>query len=80
MRVVEVLQGRLFKSPTPIAGLRDVTVVRQSGQQRSSHFDIVKDLRPFCKAQIGRDHNAAALIGFGRQVKQVQWQMGIRKR
>ena len=47
-----------------------MAVMRQSVQQRRRHLDISKHLRPFCKAQIGRDHNAGALVEFGQQVKQ----------
>ena len=53
--------------------------MRQSVQQRRSHLGISKHLRPFGKAQIGRDHNAGALIEFGQQVKQ-QSAAGLAKR
>ena len=48
-----------------IACLCDVTVMRQSVQQRCRYLGMSKHLRPFGKAQIGRNHNAGALIEFG---------------
>ena len=44
--------------------------MRQPVQQFRSHLGIARDLRPFGKAQIGRDHNAGTLVDFGWQVKQ----------
>ena len=59
-----------MKPPTMVAGLDDLTVMRQTIQHCGGHLLVLKDLIPLAEAQIGGHHHRHSLIRLGDQMKQ----------
>lgn len=59
----------MFQPVTLVAGLQNVAVMGQPVQQGRGHLLIAKYARPFAEAQIGRDHDAGALVKLADQVE-----------
>ena len=53
-----------------VAGLHDVTVMRESIQQGRRHLGVPKDTRPFRETQVGRDDDAGVPVKLGQEMKQ----------
>jgi len=47
-----------------------MAVVCKAVKQRSRHLCVAEHVRPFSKAQIGRNENACSLVKLGEQMKQ----------
>ena len=64
-----------------VARFDDVAVVRKPIQQGGGHLGVAEHARPFCEAQVGRDHDAGVLVQLGQQVKKqstaslTEWQV-----
>ena len=69
MCLVEHRRCAIVKPPTMIAGLDDLTVMRQTVQHRGGHLLVLKDLVPLAEAQIG-GHHRHPFIQLGDQMKQ----------
>jgi hypothetical protein len=53
-----------------MAGLNDMTVVREPIEQRGRHLGVAENAGPFTAVQIRRDHHAGVLVELAEQVKQ----------
>ena len=70
MCLLEHRPTAIVKPPAMIAGLDDLTVMRQTIQYSRGHLLILKHLIPLAEAQIGRHHHRHSLIQLGDQMKQ----------
>jgi hypothetical protein len=53
-----------------VAGLHDMTAVREAIEQCGRHLGVAENAGPFTAVQIGRDHHAGVLVELAEQVKQ----------
>ena len=62
--------GAVLEAPAFVAGLDDVAVVSEAVEQRSGHFGIVENARPFAECEICRDDHRRALVETADRVEQ----------
>ena len=62
--------GAVLEAPAVVAGLDDVAVVSETIEQRSGHFGIAEDARPFAEGEICRDDDRRTLVEAADGVEQ----------
>ena len=72
-------QLRFFESPTDIAGLDDVAVVRQAIEHGGARLGVAEHLRPGGEGEVGGDQLRRILVELADQVEQ-QLSAGLTER